>query len=380
MRRRTVAVTCALSLGLMAAMAASTCRAIELLHWTFDQVDTDGTNFTTPDSSGRGNTGTLTSMDNTSAVPGRVGNALEFSGAGTSTTTRDRVQIGLDNNNPIDVITDLNRTYSQFTFAAFVKPVNIAEAELDVTWIAGKMGTGSTGRGWQIGLTGEDVQPEGVPRHPDEVIVSLFEGPNASLDNDNEFYSGPQTAVVNGEWAHVAFTFSAVTESSSFFRLYLNGEKVVEATTDLLQLNGANIRPFEVGNRGDHRADNWNGLIDDVYIFDHALTDEEIAALIPPLPPALPGDFNNDGVVDAADHVLWRKADGGTTALPNDNGLGTPITSAHYDLWVANYGRPGSGGGSLSAAAPEPASAILVSMAAGLLLAWRRRGSITEWM
>ncbi|MEX2309418.1 MAG: LamG domain-containing protein [Pirellulales bacterium] len=366
MRRRTVAVSFALSIGLLSTTAASTCRAIELLHYTFDQVDSDGTNFTTPDSSGRGNTGTLISMDNTAPVVGRVGNALQFSGTGTA-APRDRIQIDNPAPNPDPVLTDLNRTYTQFTFAAFVKPMGIDEAETDVTWIAGKIGIPNTAnpnrRGWQIGLTGADL-PLGT--HPDEVIISMFEGPT-SLDNDNEWYSGPQTAVVEGEWAHVAFTFSSITESTSFLRMYLNGEKVVEATTDLLQMNGLNTMPFQVGNRGDSRADSWEGFIDDVRIFDHALTDEEIAALIPPLPPALPGDFNNDGTVDAADYVLWRKAEGGTTALPNDNGLGTPITSAHYDLWVANYGGPGSGGGSSNAAVPEPTAALLTATCAAIL-------------
>ncbi len=46
----------------------------------------------------------------------------------------------------------------------------------------------------------------------------------------------------------------------------------------------------------------------------------------------VPGDFNNDGKVDAGDYVTWRKNNGTNNALPNDNGLGVPITSAHYDL------------------------------------------------
>jgi hypothetical protein len=47
-------------------------------------------------------------------------------------------------------------------------------------------------------------------------------------------------------------------------------------------------------------------------------------------PPTLPGDYNQSNTVDAADYVTWRKNNGGGTALPNDNGLGTPIRQAHY--------------------------------------------------
>ncbi|HEX4413735.1 MAG TPA: hypothetical protein VH107_08905 [Lacipirellulaceae bacterium] len=76
------------------------------------------------------------------------------------------------------------------------------------------------------------------------------------------------------------------------------------------------------------------------------------------------GDFNNNGRVDAADYVLWRDRVGSGTALPNDNGLGTPIGQAQYDLWRSNFNKPGSGSGSLeSGAVPEPTSVVLFGLA-----------------
>ena len=87
-------------------------------------------------------------------------------------------------------------------------------------------------------------------------------------------------------------------------------------------------------------------------------------------PTGLPGDFNNDGKVDAADYVTWKKNEGTNNALVNDGGLGTPIGMSHYDLWRANFGNPpgaGSGGGGLSAGnVPEPASVglVLIGLAA----------------
>lgn len=52
------------------------------------------------------------------------------------------------------------------------------------------------------------------------------------------------------------------------------------------------------------------------------------------------GDYTNDFSADAADYVLYRNnlATAPATALPNDNGLGTPIGNAHYDLWRTHYG------------------------------------------
>src|SRR5947208_2231163 len=47
-------------------------------------------------------------------------------------------------------------------------------------------------------------------------------------------------------------------------------------------------------------------------------------------PPTPPGDFNTDGHVDAADYVLWRKTGGG---------------AANYNIWRTNFGTSTSGGG-----------------------------------
>jgi hypothetical protein len=80
----------------------------------------------------------------------------------------------------------------------------------------------------------------------------------------------------------------------------------------------------------------------------------------------LPGDFNNDGTVDAADYVVWRTNAG---------------TQAGYDRWRANFGTSlnasgASGSASASAASmratiPEPANDILVLTGLAVFI-WRR--------
>jgi hypothetical protein len=79
-----------------------------------------------------------------------------------------------------------------------------------------------------------------------------------------------------------------------------------------------------------------------------------LTVLINPLA-ALAGDFNGNGIVDAADYVVWRKNDG---------------TQGGYDAWRSHFGLPsgnanGSSGNSHSqAVVPEPATAALLIFAA----------------
>jgi hypothetical protein len=82
-------------------------------------------------------------------------------------------------------------------------------------------------------------------------------------------------------------------------------------------------------------------------------------------PPGTAGDFNSDGKVDAADYVTWRKSNNTNNALPNDNGLSTPIGAAHYNLWRANFGAgAGSGSGLVGASnVPEPATIVMLVLA-----------------
>jgi hypothetical protein len=81
------------------------------------------------------------------------------------------------------------------------------------------------------------------------------------------------------------------------------------------------------------------------------------------LVPELPGDYNQDNVVDAADYVVWRKNNGTNNTLPNDL-IGGTIGQAHFDQWRANFGTT-AGSGSLSdASVPEPASVWLLILGA----------------
>jgi hypothetical protein len=91
-------------------------------------------------------------------------------------------------------------------------------------------------------------------------------------------------------------------------------------------------------------------------------------------PPENSGDYNGNGVVDAADYVIWRKTAGqevepGTGADGSGNGTVGP---EDYDHWAARFGNI-VGGAAANAAVPEPASLLSLGLAAAGCLALHRR-------
>jgi hypothetical protein len=123
------------------------------------------------------------------------------------------------------------------------------------------------------------------------------------------------------------------------------------------------------------------------------------------MPQDAPGDYNNNGVVDAADYTMWRDNLDANLSLANENPNATTpgvVDQEDYLFWVQQFGtvagpsaettfRTGSvvfdppavpGGGSLAgtSAVPEPGTGLLclVGVAASLAVSRRRRvcGSI----
>jgi fibronectin-binding autotransporter adhesin len=87
----------------------------------------------------------------------------------------------------------------------------------------------------------------------------------------------------------------------------------------------------------------------------------------------LPGDFNNDGKVDASDYVTWRKNEIANAPLANDGGAANQ--AARYTLWRSSFGTPGAGSGSglSGGAVPEPATLVFAGLAMFFGLVIRRR-------
>jgi hypothetical protein len=107
---------------------------------------------------------------------------------------------------------------------------------------------------------------------------------------------------------------------------------------------------------------------------DQGLTDvtDVITYTLATPPAGTPGDYNDNGTVDAADYVVWR--DGGP--LQNETVTVGLVTGEDYDEWRANFGTMASGGSAIAQSGnrvPEPAIAYLFAACVAILLRIRRR-------
>ena len=78
-----------------------------------------------------------------------------------------------------------------------------------------------------------------------------------------------------------------------------------------------------------------------------------------------PSDFNNDGYVDAADYVVWRKFGG---------------TQEQYNTWTSSFGVNAASSVTGPAIVPEPDRAALLSTFLASAFAWKRLRRRHRWI
>lgn len=84
-------------------------------------------------------------------------------------------------------------------------------------------------------------------------------------------------------------------------------------------------------------------------------------------PTGLPGDYNGDMKVDAADYTIYRNSVGQSTLTNRGPGITGPVGPADYAVWKSHFGES-AGGGSLAyvetARVPEPGTFVMIALAA----------------
>ncbi|HMP59498.1 MAG TPA: hypothetical protein PKD86_09115 [Gemmatales bacterium] len=177
-------------------------------------------------------------------------------------------------------------------------------------------------------------------------VLFLKSDPGGAILSD----TADETVLFN-TWNHFAMLFDF---TSSRYSLFLNGVRLLDtpfADPGLNQFTDADIVAYAAA------ADSGSMLIPGTAYFDNFRVLN-----------GLPGDFDQDGDVDADDLPIWKAAYGTTAAGDADGNL---ITDGNdFLIWQRNLGVDLTPATAASGAVPEPSGALLAGLA--LLAAARR--------
>ena len=108
-----------------------------------------------------------------------------------------------------------------------------------------------------------------------------------------------------------------------------------------------------------------------------AVTDSSGGFSVTAMAGGVAGDFNGNGVVDAADYTVWRDHLGAadeSSLMGNGDGM-NGVDAGDYNLWKTNFGMTAGSGAASAGAVPEPCAAVLMvfGLMTGCLSRFRRR-------
>jgi hypothetical protein len=243
---------------------ASSVSAELVAYWPFDESSGD----TVYDVTGNGNNGTIFGAQRSA---GKYGMALEFNAVDNYVEVPTSDSLEIDEN---------------VSIAAWINWIDAGDG-----WLA-IMANGQQGGPWEnYGLF--------VNRGGGYLYFTL------SLDGGHITQSTPNNTVVPDEWLHACATWDG-----SNARIYVNGEMVLEQPQSG-QLVPPQL-PLRIGHR-DGSSHYFNGIIDEVRVYNHTLIEEEILAAMEGgkgYPYAL-GPVPKDGSLhlDTWASISWRAGD-----------------------------------------------------------------------
>ena len=127
--------------------------------------------------------------------------------------------------------------------------------------------------------------------------------------------------------SHMVLTFDAGSATDDWAFRWANPDSSTNRIAEILALNAAGRLI-------------WNSVAGlDVSVRD--LGDGFTYVMLLPIAAA---DYNHNGIVDAADYVLWRKSLGSTTNLAADGNHNGMVDNDDFELWRSTFGELAMGG------------------------------------
>ncbi|HEY3394026.1 MAG TPA: hypothetical protein VGK58_15040 [Lacipirellulaceae bacterium] len=237
--------------------------------------------------------------------------------------------------------------------------LNIANGRLSVE---GELAIGSTGASAAVNLSGGQLSAPVLNKH-DASFFNLTGGllqadtVNFDLTIEGGTFAalpGDDRTVVNGHLAIASGALQIRLSSSSVADMFeVHGDATLGGHLDVLPLNG--YSPADGDNWQIIAAENILGSFSSISLgYNVRQEGNGLRLFFGATPAPLAGDYNDNGVVDPADYVIWRKALVSGTELPNETeSLGT-VDHEDYAAWRANFGATQSTESARGAAVPEP--------------------------
>ncbi len=204
--------------------------------WNFNEGDAR-------DISGYGNNGTITGATSADGVPGTLGNSMSFNGSSNYITLSSSFWTTIFNND----------TGNNFTVSFWVYPEDIGSDQALVS-----------------------------QRHGDAMSIFLMSNGKITIEmDDTRHFVGTDTVLENENWYHVTISF-VNNMAESYSRYYVNGE--FEREESKWDGNGTTVNSslwigWQSRDNYTRNPGFFNGLIDDVRIYNRALTTQEIQTI-----------------------------------------------------------------------------------------------------
>lgn len=222
--------------------------------------------------------------------------------------------------------------------------------------IGGTLDVGSDAAGGQsVGLTETDFVS--IANASDADFFSFTVAAPALLDATLTPLGGIFNQGVEGG---AQSPFNANARNDLTLSLFASNGTTLLGTANLTAASGVeSLSDISLATAGKYYA-RISGAAENVQLYQLLLSASTLSTV-------LLGDYNLDGVVDAADFTVWRNTLGqsGTNLAADGNGDGT-INAADYQLWKTHFGSSSAGSGGIAGggSVPEPAGLTLLSLAA----------------